>query len=157
VSNLATPERWTGRSACSGTCGAAKGKTVREPLILLGGGAALRSYAAAQTLGPLVWVPLYSRVAARFPRRWTLAAVFLCFVACLELFSLGLAMRAPFLGFAFFVWVGVFNLTAIAQFWSYANEIYTRSEGDRLFPLIAVGATAGAPLGRGHPQPASSP
>jgi AAA family ATP:ADP antiporter len=123
-------------------------KTVREPLILLGGGAALRSYAAAaQTLGLLVWVPLYSGVAARLPRRWTLAAVFLFFVACLELFSLGLAMRAPFLGFAFFVWVGVFNLTAIAQFWSYANEIYSRSEGDRLFPLIAVGATAGAPLG----------
>jgi AAA family ATP:ADP antiporter len=43
--------------------------------------------------------------------------------------------------------VGIFSLTTIAQFWSYANEIYTRAEGDRLFPLIAIGSTAGAPLG----------
>jgi AAA family ATP:ADP antiporter len=45
------------------------------------------------------------------------------------------------------VWVGIFSLTTIAQFWSYANEIYTRPEGARLFPLIAIGSTAGAPLG----------
>jgi AAA family ATP:ADP antiporter len=43
--------------------------------------------------------------------------------------------------------VGIFSLTTIAQFWSYANELYTRPEGDRLFPLIAIGSTAGAPLG----------
>jgi AAA family ATP:ADP antiporter len=53
----------------------------------------------------------------------------------------------PHLGFVFFVWVGIFSLTTIAQFWSYANEIYTRPEGNRLFPLIAIGSTAGAPLG----------
>jgi AAA family ATP:ADP antiporter len=35
----------------------------------------------------------------------------------------------------------------IAQFWSFANDIYTKAEGDRLFPLIAVGSTAGAPIG----------
>jgi AAA family ATP:ADP antiporter len=53
----------------------------------------------------------------------------------------------PYLGFFFFVWVGIFSLTTIAQFWSYANEIYARPEGERLFPLIAIGSTAGAPLG----------
>jgi AAA family ATP:ADP antiporter len=47
----------------------------------------------------------------------------------------------------FYVWVGIFSLTCIAQFWSFANDIYEKSEGDRLFPLIAIGATAGAPLG----------
>jgi AAA family ATP:ADP antiporter len=35
----------------------------------------------------------------------------------------------------------------IAQFWSFANDSYAKAEGDRLFPLIAIGATAGAPLG----------
>ena len=43
--------------------------------------------------------------------------------------------------------MGIFSLTTIAQFWSYANEIYIRADGDRLFPLIAVGSAAGAPLG----------
>ena len=48
------------------------------------------------------------------------------------------------MGFVFFVWVGIFSLTTIAQFWSYANEIYTRADGDRLFPLIAAGLYAAA-------------
>src|SRR4030095_15110850 len=51
------------------------------------------------------------------------------------------------------VWVGIFSLTTIAQFWSYANEIYTRADGDRLFPLIAVGSAGGAPLGAGLAAP----
>jgi AAA family ATP:ADP antiporter len=62
-------------------------------------------------------------------------------------FFLGSRMGVPNLGFVFYVWVGIFSLTTIAQFWSYANEIYSHPEGERLFPLIAVGSAAGAPLG----------
>ena len=51
------------------------------------------------------------------------------------------------LGFIFYVWVGIFSLALIAQFWSFANDIYTREEGDRLFPVIGIGATAGAVIG----------
>jgi AAA family ATP:ADP antiporter len=123
-------------------------KTVREPLILLAGGAELKSYAAAaQALALILYVPLYGWVAQRLPRQQFLSAVILFFVACIQLFFLGSRLGVPHLGFLFFVWVGIFSLTTIAQFWSYANEIYTRPEGNRLFPLIAVGSTAGAPLG----------
>ena len=123
-------------------------KTVREPLILLAGGAELKSYAAAaQALALIGYVPLYGWLAARMPRQRFLAAVVLFFVGCIELFVLGGRAGVPHLGFVFYVWVGIFSLTTIAMFWSYANELYTRPEGDRLFPLIAVGSTAGAPLG----------
>jgi AAA family ATP:ADP antiporter len=123
-------------------------KTVREPLILLAGGAELKSYAAAaQALSLVAYVPLYGWVAARMPRQRFLAAVVLFFVGCIELFVLGGRAGVPHLGFVFYVWVGIFSLTTIAQFWSYANEVYSRPEGKRLFPLIAVGSTAGAPLG----------
>ncbi len=123
-------------------------KTVREPLILMAGGAELKSYAAAaQALTLIAYVPLYGWVAQRLPRQRFLAAVVLFFVGCIQLFFLGSRAAVPHLGFAFFVWVGIFSLTMIAQFWSYANEIYSRPEGDRLFPLIAIGSTAGAPLG----------
>jgi AAA family ATP:ADP antiporter len=123
-------------------------KTVREPLILLAGGAELKSYAAAaQALTLVGYVPLYGWLAQRLPRQKFLAAVILFFVGCIQLFYLGHRAGLPYLGFVFFVWVGIFSLTTIAQFWSYANEIYTRPEGDRLFPLIAIGSTAGAPLG----------
>jgi AAA family ATP:ADP antiporter len=123
-------------------------KTVREPLILLAGGAELKSYAAgAQALTLVGYVPLYGWFAQKLPRQKFLAAVILFFVGCIQLFYLGHRAGLPYLGFVFFVWVGIFSLTTIAQFWSYANEIYTRPEGDRLFPLIAIGSTAGAPLG----------
>ncbi len=50
-------------------------------------------------------------------------------------------------GFIFYVWVGIFSLAMIAQFWSFANDIYTREAGDRLFPIIGIGATMGAAFG----------
>jgi AAA family ATP:ADP antiporter len=123
-------------------------KTVREPLILLAGGAQLKSYAAAaQALTLIVYVPAYGWLASKLPRQKFLMLVILFFVGCIQLFFIGSKIGVPFLGFAFFVWVGIFSLTTIAQFWSYANEIYEKSEGDRLFPLIAVGSAAGAPVG----------
>jgi AAA family ATP:ADP antiporter len=123
-------------------------KTVREPLILASGGAELKSYAAAaQALTLIAYVPLYGWAATKLPRQRFLMAVVLFFVGCIQLFFFGGRMNAPHVGFVFFVWVGIFSLTTIAQFWSYANELYSRPEGDRLFPLIAVGSAAGAPLG----------
>ena len=123
-------------------------KTVREPLILMAGGAQLKSYAAAaQALTLIAYVPLYGWVATKLPRQRFLMAVILFFVGCIQLFFFASKIGIPYLGFMFFVWVGIFSLTTIAQFWSYANEIYNRADGDRLFPLIAVGSAAGAPLG----------
>lgn len=62
-------------------------KTVREPLILLAGGAELKSYAAAaQALTLIAYVPLYGWVAQRLPRQRFLAAVILFFVGCIQLF-----------------------------------------------------------------------
>ena len=123
-------------------------KTVREPLILMAGGAELKTYAAGAQAATLIgYVPLYGWLATRLPRQTFLAAVVLFFVGCIQLFFLGARLGAPNLGFVFYVWVGIFSLTMIAQFWSYANEIYSRPEGDRLFPLIAIGSTAGAPVG----------
>lgn len=123
-------------------------KTVREPLILMSGGAQLKSYAAAaQALTLIVYVPVYGWVASKLPRQRFLMAVIFFFIGCIQFFFIGSRIGIPHLGFIFFVWVGIFSLTTIAQFWSYANEIYTKVDGDRLFPLIAVGSAAGAPLG----------
>src|SRR6187549_2298451 len=123
-------------------------KTVREPLILLGGGAEVRSYAAAgQALLLMGFVPLYSWFASRVNRARLLVSVTVFFIACIELFSAAVAARVPYVGVAFFVWVGIFNMSLVAQFWSFANDIYTKDAGARLFPIIAVGMTAGAPLG----------
>src|SRR6478672_9587743 len=123
-------------------------KTVREPLILLGGGAEVRSYAAAgQALLLMGFVPLYGLVASKVSRLKLIVGVTLFFVACIELFALAVSARVPYVGVAFFIWVGIFNISLVAQFWSFANDIYRKEAGDRLFPVIMIGMTAGAPLG----------
>jgi ATP:ADP antiporter, AAA family len=128
-------------------------KTVREPLILTRGGAELKAYAAgAQALLLLFYVPAYGWLVNRLTRQRLILVVVLFFIGCIEVFYLAGLAGAPRVGFAFYVWVGIFSLTMIAQFWSFANDVYTKDEGDRLFPLIAVGSTAGAPLGAGLAQ-----
>jgi AAA family ATP:ADP antiporter len=123
-------------------------KTVREPLILATGGAAMKSYAsAAQAVTLMAFIPLYGWLAARVDRLHLITWVLLFFLACLALFSLGLRVGVPGLGFVFYVWIGIFSLATIAQFWSFANDLYSRPDGERLFPLIGIGATAGSPLG----------
>jgi AAA family ATP:ADP antiporter len=123
-------------------------KTVREPLILLGGGAEVRSYAAAgQALLLIGFVPLYSWFANRVDRGTLLVGVGLFFIAGLELFAAAVSAGVPYMGVVFFIWIGIFNISLIAQFWSFANDLYSKEAGDRLFPIIMVGMTAGAPLG----------
>jgi AAA family ATP:ADP antiporter len=47
----------------------------------------------------------------------------------------------------FFVWVSVFNLFAVAVFWSFMADLFTAEQGKRLFGFIGAGGTAGALLG----------
>src|SRR5688572_14936265 len=123
-------------------------KTVREPLILLGGGAEVRSYAAAgQALLLIGFVPLYSWFTTRVGRARLLVGVTVFFLAGIELFAALVAAGTPYVGVAFFIWVGIFNMSLVAQFWSFANDIYSKDAGARLFPIIMIGMTAGAPLG----------
>jgi AAA family ATP:ADP antiporter len=123
-------------------------KTVREPLILLGGGAEIRSYAAAgQAVLLMGFVPFYSWFASRVDRAKLLVGISLFFIVNIELFALAVTLHLRFVGVAFFIWVGIFNISLIAQFWSYANDICSKEKGDRLFPIIMLGMTLGAPLG----------
>ena len=123
-------------------------KTVREPLVLTGGGAELKSYAAAgQALALLVYVPAYGWLASRVQRRTLITALLALFILQIELFAVAMGASVAFLGFAFYVWVGLFSLSTIAQFWSYAADVLSRDAGERLFPIIAIGATVGSPVG----------
>lgn len=122
-------------------------KPVREALILVGGGAEIKSYASAgQAILLLGAVPVYAMLASRLPRRRLINLVTLFFTACLVLFYILAQFQVP-LGVIFYLWVGIFNLMVIAQFWSFANDIYTEEEGKRLFAIIAFGASSGAVFG----------
>jgi len=123
-------------------------KTVREPLVLAGGGAEVASYSAAgQAVVLIGFVPLFGWIASRAPRLKLVGGTIAFFIVCIELFYLAVAAGVPYVGVVFYIWLGIYNVATIALFWSFANDVYTRGAGERLFPLIAIGATAGSPIG----------
>lgn len=124
-------------------------KTIREPLILAGpgGGAEVKSYAAAVIAGLLILiVPAYSALASRVSRVKLINGVMLFFIGCLVAFFALNQAGVP-IGVAFFIWVGIFNLMVIAQLWAFANDIYTVEQGKRLFAIVGIGASLGAIAG----------
>ena len=124
-------------------------KPIREALILGEWSAEVKSYLAAAMVVILVpVVQLYGRLADRFPRMRLINVVTFFFVACLVVFFLLGRAGVP-LAIAFFIWVGIFSGVIIAQFWSFANDLYTNDEGERLFPIIGFGMSLGGVLGAG--------
>jgi AAA family ATP:ADP antiporter len=122
-------------------------RTVREPLILASG-AEVKSYAAAgQALTLMGFVPLYGWFASRVGRAKLILGFILFFIVTIELFSFAGRAGVPYVGIVYYVWVGIFSLATVAQFWSFANDIYRREAGERLFAFIFLGATLGAPVG----------
>ncbi len=122
-------------------------KTVREALILGEGTAELKSYlSAAQVVVLAFVVPFYGRLVARFPRIKLINIVTVFFIICPPVFYL-LAQAGVPLGIIFFVWIGIFNLMIVAQFWSFANDVYSKEEGERLLVIVGLGASLGAVAG----------
>ena len=122
-------------------------KTAREVFILTEGGAAVKSYSSAgQAILLLGLVPAYGAVASRLDRTRLVLGVTLFFASHVVLFAL--AQRAGVhIGVVYFLWVGIFNVMVIAQFWALAADLFTPEQGKRLFPLIGVGSSLGAWLG----------
>jgi len=119
-------------------------KVAREPLILLGGGAEVKSYAAVgQSILCLFVASFYGWLSARVGRLMLISIVTLFFASNLGVFWV-LGERGAPLGIPFFLWVGVFNIVTIAQFWSFAADVYTDEQGKRLFPIVGIGSSVGA-------------
>ena len=122
-------------------------KTVREALILGEGTAELKSYLSAGQVVVLAFVvPYYGRLVARFPRMKLINVVTVFFIICPPVFYLLAQLGVP-LGMIYFVWIGIFNLMIVAQFWSFANDVYSKEEGERLFVIVGLGASLGAVAG----------
>ena len=96
-------------------------------------------------------VGAYARLAARWSQRVLIARTAVACVATLILFWLlqpgFLVGPLPGLGIVFYLWVGIFGICIVAQFWAFATDLYADERGRRLLPLIAIGGTAGAATG----------
>jgi AAA family ATP:ADP antiporter len=122
-------------------------KVVREAFILGEGSAELKTYMSAGQVVVLAFaVPAYGRLVSTVSRMRLINVVTTFFVGCLLLFYVLAQFGVP-LAMVYFVWIGIFNLMIVAQFWSFANDIYSKSEGERLFAIVGFGASLGAVVG----------
>ena len=126
-------------------------RPMREQLGLAGGEVGLAINFLGTLGGMLVANPLYAWIVTRWPRRKFLPFVYRFFAANLVAFYLLFRFAPetwkPALSFAFFVWVSVINLFAVAVFWSLLADLFSFEQGKRLFGFISVGGTLGAITG----------
>lgn len=131
-------------------------KVVREGLTIGGvqlfglEGDEIKAYLpAVMTVLLLGVVPLYAKLASTVSRIRLLNLTTIFVMATLVLFwlwgsSTGVGTA---IGLSFYVYLGIVNVFLIAQFWSFANDIYSETEGKRLFAIIAIGQSLGAVVG----------
>jgi AAA family ATP:ADP antiporter len=55
--------------------------------------------------------------------------------------------QLPISGIVYYLWVGMFGVFVVAQFWTFCADVYNDESGRRMLPFIAVGATSGAATG----------
>src|SRR6202158_5929835 len=124
-------------------------RPLRDQMGIAGGVRNLPWLFTATFLSLLVAQPLYGALVARLPRVKFIPIVYHFFVANLVLFWVLLTfdVEKAIVARAFFVWVSVFNLFAVAVFWSFMADLFTAEQGKRLFGFIGAGGTAGALLG----------
>jgi len=110
---------------------------------------AYSSFGQSLLLIPVVW--FFGRLSDRYRRSAliTRSTLFCMFnLAVFWAIQPGLFMEnLPYSGVVFYLWVGMFGVFVVAQFWTFAADFYTEEPGNRMFPLIAVGATSGAACG----------
>jgi len=124
-------------------------RPLRDQMGIAGGVKNLPWLFTATFVTLLVAQPLYGALVARLPRARFIPIVYHFFVANLIVFwaLLSFDVETAIVARVFFVWVSVFNLFAVAVFWSFMADLFTSEQGKRLFGFIGAGGTAGALLG----------
>ena len=122
-------------------------KALREAFMLTKFSAEVRAYAVAViALVLMALVPAYGAVRRRLDGERLLRAVTLFFAGNMLLFA-ALAWAGVSIAFTFFVWVSIYGVMVIAQLWAFAADTFNTKSGQRLFPIIMVGANLGALVG----------
>ncbi len=122
-------------------------KPLRESLLLVDKESAVvkSCLGGAQAVLFVFVIKGFSRLASKVPRHilitWTTSFFISNLVIFYFLHASGMAVKP--MGILFFIWVGIFNYFVIAQFWGFANDLYSDEVGKRTFPLVALGATLG--------------
>jgi AAA family ATP:ADP antiporter len=105
----------------------------------------------AQSIFLLFIVGWYARLSSRLDRSTLITRATLFCISNMVIFWFfqpGFFFeQLPISGIVFYLWVGMFGVFVVAQFWTFCADVYTNESGKRLLPMIAIGATSGAAAG----------
>lgn len=95
--------------------------------------------------------PLYAMIVSRMPRRRFIPLVSHFFAANMLMFFAAFSLLPEHgganLGYAFYIWLSVFNLFVVSVFWGLMADVFNEDQGKRLFGMISIGGTLGAIVG----------
>ena len=95
-----------------------------------------------------VVIAIYSRYAGKLPLARVLPGTLAFIISNVIVLWLLLAFYgAGWVLYGYYMWSAIVGLILVAQFWTFANELFTPREGKRLFGIITAGGTLGGMAG----------
>lgn len=126
-------------------------RPIRDEMGVAGGVANLPWLFAGSLTGMLLLNPPFAYLVARMPRArfvgWGYRFFALNLLGFFAALTWGPGLQSMWLGRGFFVWTSVFNMFVVAIFWSVMADVFSPSQGKRLFGFIGAGGTLGGITG----------
>ncbi len=126
-------------------------RPIRDDMGVAGGVRNLPWLFTGSLIGMLLASPAFSYLVGRLPRARFVTASYRFFALNLLLFFATLHLvpdrGSVWVGRAFFVWTSVFNMFVVSIFWSVITDVFSPSQGKRLFGFVSAGGTIGSIMG----------
>ncbi len=94
-----------------------------------------------------VSIVIYEHLLDRYGRFKLVLGTAAVFIAILVLFWLGLKGSSPVLAIAFYIFVDLFGVVLVEQFWSLTNSVYGTHDGKKWYGLVGTGGLIGGAVG----------
>jgi ATP:ADP antiporter, AAA family len=126
-------------------------RPIRDEAGVAGGVANLSWLFTGTLVAMLALNPPFGALVRRLPRMRFIGITYRFFMlnllAFLLLFRVSTGDANIWIGRVFFIWASVFNLFVVSVFWAFMVDLFTSTQGKRLFGFIAAAATTGGILG----------
>jgi ATP/ADP translocase/HEAT repeat protein len=97
----------------------------------------------------VLFVPIYNRLAERFPWRWLIPFVAAFFALNLIVFRLLYVEGSAAFGLIFYGWYDLFAAALVTQFFMATQLFFNARAAKRAYPIVIAGGSLGATLGNG--------
>lgn len=126
-------------------------RPVREAMGIARGADKLPWLMTGTLLAMVLANPAFATLVSKLPRKRFIPRTYRFFALNMLAFLLAFRLLpnhgGAALGYAFYIWLSVFNLFVVSVFWGLMSDVWTEAQGKRLFGFIATGGTLGAIAG----------